>query len=104
LKEKIEKKLTNEEFMKVIIWLSDLQKRRLKIYFFDELNFREISKIEKRNESTVRDSLINLIEKLKNIFKFFIYFDINFNIYKLKIQNKMYKTENIKKITLFSCL
>jgi hypothetical protein len=91
--------------MKVIIRLYDMKKRRLKMYFFDEMNCREISKIEKRIESTLRELIITLVEKLKNNFKIFIYFDININIYKLKILNKMCKTENFKKKkNFFSCL
>ena len=45
--------------------LTETQKRRIKLYYFEELNFKQIAFIEKCDESSVRESIYKGIEKIK---------------------------------------
>ena len=58
--------IIQHDFIKRIInKLTDTQKRRIKYYYFDDLNFSEIARIEECDESSVRESIYSGINKLK---------------------------------------
>ncbi len=50
---------------KQILKLPEVQRRRLKMYFFDDLTLEEIGKIEKCSKVAVKHSIDNAIKKLK---------------------------------------
>lgn len=66
----VETMIINEELKKAIDSLSDTQKRRIRMYYFEDLTLREISEIEKCSIKNVHKSieqgLENLRKKLKN--------------------------------------
>lgn len=59
------RKSTYEELHNAINKLTDTQKRRIKYYYFEDLNFSEIARIEECDESSVRESIYSGINKLK---------------------------------------
>lgn len=63
------RKLTYEELHKAINKLTDTQKRRIKYYYFDDMKFSDIARVEECDESSVRESIYAGIEKLKKILK-----------------------------------
>ncbi|MBE5820787.1 MAG: sigma-70 family RNA polymerase sigma factor [Clostridiales bacterium] len=62
LEEMVEEKLKNEELYKAINLLSEIQKRRLKLYYFEDLTLQEIADIEGCSVKNVFKS----IEQAKN--------------------------------------
>ena len=69
IEEYIIRKNESEELHNAINQLTEIQKRRIKYYYFEDLNFSEIARLEKCNESSIRESIYSGIEKLKNILK-----------------------------------
>ena len=67
--EEVEEKLQNEELYKAINLLSDTQKRRIKMYYFEDKSFSEIARIENCDESSVRESIYSGIKKIKKNLK-----------------------------------
>lgn len=67
--EEVEEKLQNEELYKAINLLSETQKRRIKMYYFEDKSFSEIARIEKCDESSVRESIYTGIKKIKKYLK-----------------------------------
>ncbi len=67
--EEVEEKLQNEELYKAINLLSDTQKRRIKMYYFEDKSFSEIARIENCDESSVRESIYAGIKKIKKNLK-----------------------------------
>ena len=65
----IEEKFLNDSLKSAIEKLTNTQKRRIKLYYFEDLNFKEIAKLEKCDESSVRESIYSSIEKIKKILK-----------------------------------
>lgn len=63
------RKSTYEELHNAINELTETQKRRIKYYFFEELNFSEIARIEECDESSIRESIYSGINKLKKYLK-----------------------------------
>ena len=63
------RKSTYEELHKAINKLTDTQKRRIKYYYFDDMKFSDIARVEECDESSVRESIYAGIEKLKKILK-----------------------------------
>jgi len=58
-----------EELMNAINKLSNIQKRRIKMYYFDELTEYEIAKFENASQPAIHKSLTLAIENLKEILK-----------------------------------
>ena len=69
VEEEVEDKLQNEELYKAINLLSKTQKRRIKMYYFEDKSFSEIARIEKCDESSVRESIYAGIRKIKKSLK-----------------------------------
>lgn len=69
VEEEVEDKLQNEELYKAINLLSKTQKRRIKMYYFDNLSLEQISKIEKCSFQAISKSILTGITNLKNKLK-----------------------------------
>ena len=70
IENEVEKKILNDELKVAINSLDEVQKRRIKMYYFDELTLEEIAKIEGCSFQAVSKSislaLKKLYQKLKN--------------------------------------
>lgn len=62
----VEQKLQSEELYLAINKLSDVQKRRIKMYYFEDMNLREIAEKEGCSIMSVKESIESGIKKLKN--------------------------------------
>ncbi len=71
LEEQFENKLINKELKDAISSLSELQKRRIKMYYFENKTLKEIAEIEECAIMSVKDSLDLAIEKLEKKLKKF---------------------------------
>jgi len=69
IEEMIEKKLQSEELYKAISKLSDTQKRRIKMYYFENMTLQEIAKIERCSIMSVKESIDSGINKLRKNLK-----------------------------------
>ena len=69
LEEMIEEKIRNEELYKAISTLPEAQKRRIKMYYFEDLTLQEIASIEGCSVKNVYKSIELAKEKIKNILK-----------------------------------
>ena len=49
--------------------LSNIQKRRIKMYYFDDMTLKEIAKIEKCSIMSVKESIDSGINKLRKNLK-----------------------------------
>ena len=68
--EQVEEKLQNEELYKAINLLSDIQKRRLKMYYFEDMTLQEIADLEGCSTKNVYKSIEQAKEKIaKNLKK-----------------------------------
>ena len=65
IEEEIENKIVIEQIKNAFNILTETQKRRIKLYYFEELNFKQIAFIEKCDESSIRESIYKGIEKIK---------------------------------------
>lgn len=65
----VEEKMFNEEIRNAINQLSDVQKRRIIMYYFDGLTQQQIADIEGTSLRAVQYTLNSAIEKLKEILK-----------------------------------
>lgn len=63
------RKSTYEELHKAINKLTETQKRRIKYYCFDDMKFSDIARVEECDESSIRESIYAVIEKLKKNLK-----------------------------------
>ena len=63
------RKSTYEELMSAINLLSNTQKRRIKMYYFDEMNEYEIAKFENTSQPAIHKSIVQAKDKLKEILK-----------------------------------
>lgn len=70
LEEVIETKLLNEDLKMAINSLSDIQKRRIKMYYFEDKTLREIAEIEHCKIMSVKDSIDVGIKKIKKILNY----------------------------------
>ena len=71
LEEQFENKLINKELKDAINSLSELQKRRIKMYYFENKTLKEIAEIEGCAIMSVKDSLDIAIDKLEKKLKKF---------------------------------
>lgn len=69
VEEMIEKKLQSEELYKAISKLSDTQKRRIKMYYFENMTLQEIADIEGCSAKNIFKSIETAKEKLKKYLK-----------------------------------
>lgn len=65
----VEEKLQNEDLYKAIKQLPEIQKRRIKKYYFDEKNLQDIANEEKCSVVAVKYSIDIGISKIKEILK-----------------------------------
>jgi len=69
--EEVEEKIVNESLKTAIDSLTKTQKRRIKLYYFEDMNYREIAEIEKCSIASVKESIdsgiVILEKKLKNL-------------------------------------
>lgn len=69
VEEVVEDKILNDSLKIAIEKLTETQKRRIKLYYFENLNFKQIAQLERCDESSVRESIYKGIEKIKKILK-----------------------------------
>lgn len=65
VEEEVEIKMRNEELYKAINMLPEIQKRRIKMYYFEDMTLKEIAEKEGCHLMSVKDSITSGIEKLK---------------------------------------
>lgn len=65
VEEEVEHKIMVEEIKKAFDILTETQKRRIKMYYFEGLNFKQIALKEQCDESSIRESIYKGIEKIK---------------------------------------
>ena len=61
----VEVNITNERLMSAIKQLKEIPRRRLYLYFFEGLTYREIAKKEGISDMSLRESINGAIKKLK---------------------------------------
>ena len=61
----IEQKMLLDSIKSKFNTLTETQKRRIKMYYFDDLNFKQIAELEQCDESSVRETIYKGIEKIK---------------------------------------
>lgn len=64
IEEEVEKKIFNEELKEVINELPEIQKRRLKKYYFEDMTYEEIASEENCTKRAVKFSIDIAIEKI----------------------------------------
>lgn len=69
LEDYIIQKSTFEDLRKAIDMLPEVQKRRIKLYYFNELNLEQIAKIERTSFQMISKSIKQAINNLKKILK-----------------------------------
>lgn len=69
LEEEVEQKLLLEDIKKAFSVLTETQRRRFKMYYYDDLNFKQIAEKECCDESSVRESIYKGIEKIQKKLK-----------------------------------
>lgn len=69
LEEKIDKQLLIEKLREALETLSVVQKRRIKMYFFEDMNLREIAEKEGCSIMSVKESIDSGISKLQKKLK-----------------------------------
>jgi len=69
VEEMIEKKLQSEELYKAISKLSDTQKRRIKMYYFENMTLQEIADLEGCSAKNIFKSIEQAKEKMKKDLK-----------------------------------
>lgn len=67
IEDSVIRKSIYEELMNAIDKLSDIQKRRIKMYYFDEMNEYEIADKEGTTQQVIHIALVRAKEKLKEI-------------------------------------
>lgn len=69
IEEEVEKKMKNEELYIAISKLSETQKRRIKMYYFEDKTLKEIATIEGCSIKNIHKSITQSIEKLQKFLK-----------------------------------
>lgn len=69
IEDQVEEKLKNEELYKAISVLSDVQKRRIKMYYFENKTLKEIVEIEECSAKNVLKSIELAKSKIKENLK-----------------------------------
>lgn len=65
----VETILINEELKKAINELSDVQKRRIKMYYFEDMTLDDIANVEKTSHQAISKSIIKALAELRKILK-----------------------------------
>lgn len=74
IEEKVEQQILYEELKKAIEQLSDIQKQRIKVYYFENLSLDEIARKQGTTHQAVSKSIHRGIEELKKSLRNFPYF------------------------------
>ena len=61
-------KLDKERLLSALNCLSENQKRRITLYYFQGLTYRQIARIDGVSDMSVRESIAGAIKKLKKVF------------------------------------
>lgn len=61
--------INNDNLKEAIKFLTETQKRRIKLHFFEDKSFSDIARIENCDESSVRESIYAGIKKIKKNLK-----------------------------------
>lgn len=69
VEEEVENKVIAEELKNALDTLSEVQKRRIKMYYFEDLNLREIAEREGCSIKNVHKSIDQGLENLRKILK-----------------------------------
>lgn len=69
LEDTVIRNLEYEQLHKAMEKLTEVQKKRLHLYYFRGLTYKEIAEIEGCSIQSVRESICGTLEKIKNIFK-----------------------------------
>jgi len=69
IEDEVERKIIIEELRYALDTLSELQKRRIKMYYFEDLNLREIAELEGCSIKNVHKSIEQGLENLRKILK-----------------------------------
>ena len=69
LEETVENNIDYKNLKLAIDSLCDIQKRRIKMYYFEEMTMEKIATIEKCTKVAIKYSIDNAIENLKRILK-----------------------------------
>ena len=69
IEEEVEDKILYDELKEAINHLTDVQKRRLKLYYFEDKTLREIAELEQCSIASAKESIDSAINKLKKILK-----------------------------------
>lgn len=69
VEDEVESKMLQEELKVAINELSNIQKRRLKMYYFNELTLDEIAMLENTSHQAISKSIIRAIEEIRKKLK-----------------------------------
>lgn len=69
LEDTVVRQILNEELHKAIAQLPDTQRRRLVLYYFQQLTYEQIAEMEGCRYQSVQESILSAIEKLRKYFK-----------------------------------
>lgn len=69
VEDEVESKILQEELKVAINELSDIQKKRLKMYYFNELTLDEIAMLENTSHQAISKSIIRAIEEIRKKLK-----------------------------------
>ncbi len=69
LEEEVEEKLLRDDLKNAFKNLSNVQKRRIKMYYFDEMKLKDIAEIEHCSIMSVKESIDSGIDKLRKSLK-----------------------------------
>ena len=69
IEQEVEQKILYENLYNAINSLTDTQKKRIKLYYFEYKTMKEIAEIENCTIGSVKDSIDSAIKKLKKLLK-----------------------------------
>ena len=69
LEDTVVRQMLHKELHKVIARLPDTQRRRLVLYYFQQLTYEQIAEMEGCRYQSVQESILSAIEKLRKFFK-----------------------------------
>ena len=69
LEDTVVRQILNEELHKAIAQLPDTQRRRLVLYYFQQLTYEQIAEMEGCRYQSVQESILSAIEKRRKYFK-----------------------------------
>lgn len=69
IESKVEEMIINQELKDAVNLLSEKQKKRIKMYYFEDMNLREIAEKERCSIMSVKNSIDSGLYKLKEILK-----------------------------------